>query len=173
MKIDKSLPGWLKWGSAAIVIILLICLISAAVLYSNIHQERTEAFAETEKVLLEATSLQQITDIKQFNGAESYHVVFGVNEENEEKIIYYPLGGREKNLTTVDRSEIITQDKVVEEWKSRCMDCKLVQIVPSLIDGEELWEITYWDESGRYVFDYVSIYDGSPYEMYRLNPMFE
>ncbi|MFC3038905.1 DUF5590 domain-containing protein [Virgibacillus xinjiangensis] len=173
MNINRSLPGWIKWGAVALITIAIIGVVFAAVLYYGIQQELTETMAETEQVLLDATSLQEIDMIEQFNGSEAFHVVYGRNGEDEEKIIFYPLEGKEKNLTTIDRSEIIPKDEIADTWKNDCNECELVQIVPALVDGEELWEITYWDKSNRYVFDYVSIYDGSPYEMYRLDPIFE
>ncbi|GAB3066205.1 cell wall elongation regulator TseB-like domain-containing protein [Virgibacillus ainsalahensis] len=164
--------GWVKWSLLAIAIFALICLIFAIFLYKDIQKDENSAYAETEAQLLGATSLTEVSKIEQFNGSEAYHVVFGKNEDNEEKIIFYPLAGREKNLTTIDRNEIIPEEEIQSQWSEQCNGCELIEIVPALDDGNELWEITYYDEANNYVFAYVSIYDGAQHKQYRLNSMF-
>lgn len=157
-------------------VILLILLISAGIysvfLYQDIMESKTEGFAETESRILEATSLVFIDKIEQFNGSEAYQVVFGKNETNENKIIFYPLEGSEKNLTVLDESEIISKETILKSWEEACGQCDFIKAVPAMKDENILWEVTYTDESDRYVLDYLSIYDGSRYERYRFTQMF-
>ncbi|MBM7598386.1 uncharacterized protein YpmB [Virgibacillus halotolerans] len=169
---DKK-RSWFFWSLIIILIILIIGFIYAVFLYYDVKGSKTEGFAETEKQILNATSITKIDKIEQFNGDEAYHVIFGKDNKDEKKIIFYPLKGKEKNLTTIKQADIVSEDQIVNDWKAQCEQCKLVKVVPALVDDKALWEITYSDESGRYVLDYLSLYDGSRYEQYRFRRMFK
>ena len=168
----SNIKRFFIWGS----IILLLLLISAAVysifLYQDIMESKTERFAETETQILNATSLVAVEKIEQFNGAEAYHIVFGENEAGEQKIIFYPLEGQEKQLTVLDESEIVSEQTILDQLQADCSECKLIKAVPAIKDENELWEVMYIDESARYILDYLSIYDGSRYERFQFTQMF-
>ncbi|MBR7795581.1 MAG: DUF5590 domain-containing protein [Bacillota bacterium] len=164
-------PKWLKWSLLISIIILISCFIYMIFLYVDLKESKTAGYAETERQLLKANALTEVTAIKTFNGEKAYHVVFG-KDGKEEKIIFYPLEGKKKNLTTINQSEIIAEDAIIDDWKQQCNQCEFVKITPALVNENALWELTYKDQSGRYVLDYLSIYDGSRYEQYRLKRMF-
>ncbi|WP_245831775.1 DUF5590 domain-containing protein [Oceanobacillus senegalensis] len=150
----------------------MISLIYGTYLYKNIYDKKTDGFEQTEKIILEQTSITEIDDIDLFYGNEAYHIVVGKNEENEEKMIFYPLEGKEKKITTVDTSEIIPKEDIINTWEKNCEGCTLVKITPALIDDNILWELSYHDAKSRYVLEYVSIYNGSSFEQYRFERMF-
>lgn len=169
---SRKFPGWLKWSLLIVLLLVVIFLVFAIYLYTDIRQSKESGYEETRQQLLANTSLTEITAIEQFNGAQSYHVVHGINGEVEEKIVFYPLKGNEKNLTTIDKSEIVPETQVQSQWQEQCSNCELIEVVPALSDGNALWEVTFIDENGQYVFDYLSIYDGTRYEQYRFTSMF-
>lgn len=130
----------------------------------DLNEERTKGFSKTQRDLIQQTSITDIEKIEKFNGEQAYHVVYGKTEDGSEKIIFYPLAGSEKQLTTVDADEILPESKMIGMWQSECPSCQLVKATPALLDNELLWELVYYDEENHYVFDYRSIYDGSHYE---------
>lgn len=164
---------WFLWSTVLFLIVLISCIIYMVFLYIDLKDSKTAGFEETKKQILSNTSITSIEEIEQFNGNEAYHVIYGKNKDNDGKIIFYPLKGKEKNLTTIDQTEIITKKQVLSQWKEQCKGCELVKIVPALVKDKALWEITYNDKSDRYVLDYVSLYDGSRYEQYRFKRMFK
>lgn len=165
--------GWLFWSLIVILIIFISSFIYAVFLYYDVKGSKTEGFAETEKQILKATSITEVDEIKQFNGEEAYHVIFGIDKKDEKKVIFYPLKGKEKDLTTIKQKDMISEDQIVKDWKAQCEDCKLVKAVPALVDDKVLWEISYRDGSNRYGLDYLSLYDGTRYEQYRFGRMFK
>ncbi|MBY7143514.1 DUF5590 domain-containing protein [Virgibacillus sp. NKC19-3] len=165
--------SWLFWSVLIFILLTVSCLLYAMFLYLDVMDSKTAGVEETKEQILNATAITEIDKIEQFNGTESYHVVFGKDEDNEEKIIFYPLEGNEKTLTTIDKSEIVTEESVRNQWMNECSGCELLNIVPALVDDTPLWEIAYNDNSNRYILDYLSIYDGTRYEQYRLNRMFQ
>ncbi|WHX27329.1 DUF5590 domain-containing protein [Virgibacillus halodenitrificans] len=177
MKIKRSLQytrhrGFV-WSSIIFLIVIISCFIYLLFLYLDLKDSKTEGFAETKKQILQATSIEKIDEIRKFNGEEAYHVIFGTTDNNKQQIIFYPLQKKKKELTTIDQSDIITEGAIKEEWRQQCSSCEFIKITPALVNDKPLWELTYRDESNRYVLDYLSIYDGSRYEQYRFKQMFK
>ncbi|MFD2630661.1 cell wall elongation regulator TseB-like domain-containing protein [Oceanobacillus kapialis] len=166
-------PRWLIWSLLLVGIVVIAVGIYAAFLYQDLNKSRTAGYDTTKEQVLSATSVTEVEKVVTFNGAESYHVVFGHTEENEGRLIFYPLKGNEKTLTTITEQEMISEDQMLQQWRNSCNDCELIKIVPGIIEEEVLWEITYRDAADRYVLDYYAIADGSQYEQYRLNQMFK
>jgi len=170
--LHKSRPKWLLWSSVVILIIFLACFSYGVYLYNNLYDSKTAGFNDTSQHILNQTAITEIEKIEQYNGSASFHVIFGKNAEDEEKLIFYPLEGNEKSLTTIDRDEIIPEEDIVNQWQSSCDGCEIVKVTPALENNEALWEITYKDKN-QYAIEYVSIYDGSPVEQYRFTRMFK
>lgn len=164
--------NWVVWSLVIFIILFISSVIYAIFLYMDLNEKRTAGYSETTKEVLNQTSITKITNIETFNGEAAYHVVQGINKSGEEKLIFYPLEGKEKTLKRVDTKDIMSKQAIHKQWNADCNSCKLIKITPALIEEEVLWELTYYDKHNRYVFDYVSIYDGSPYEEIRYLRMF-
>ena len=163
---------WFLWSGIIFVILFISLIIYAIFLYMDLNEKRTADFDATSKEIVQQTPITEVSKIEKFSGEEAYHVVFGKNAADEEKIIFYPLDGNEKTLTTIDAKDIVSQTAMLDHWKSDCGQCELINITPALVNNEVLWELIYYDQENRYVFDYRSIYDGSRYEEIRYVRMF-
>lgn len=165
--------NWFKWGLIALIIIVIAIAIYFVLLYNNIQQSKVAGFANSEEKVLQQTALTEIDAIYRFHGEKAYHIMFGNTKKNDKKVVFYPLKKDEKDLTIINQTEIMTKDSIQNQWNKECNACKLIGIVPAMINNEPLWEITYVDQTNRYVFDYLSIYDGSRYEQLSLKKMFK
>lgn len=168
----KSRSPWLLWSSILLLVIILACVIYAVYLYNHLYDSKTAGFDQTSEQILNQTSITEIEKIEQYNGSAPYHVIFGLNEANEEELIFYPVEGQVKDLTTINGSEILAEEDVLNLWQTKCNECELVKINPALENDEPLWEITYHDNNNRYVMEYLSIYNGTPVESYHFKKMF-
>src|SRR5699024_3073215 len=168
----KRRNRFVVWSFIIFSIVVLLCFIFAVVLYNDLYDSKTANHSETEKIILEQTSITEIDHIEHFFGEEAYHVVYGKNEQDEEKIIFYPLEEEEKNITTIDLATVLSKEQMVQEWQQNCTSCQFVDITPALMDGEELWEITYQDEQNRYVLAYYSMDNAAVYEQLFFKSMF-
>lgn len=134
-------------------------------------------YPEIEKIAKEHASLTAINRIERYHGDEAFYVVFGEEDTGEAVIVFIPFTDKddENDLTieTVQQSEIISEEEVLKQWAKDCSKCDLVKIVPGQLNEELVWEITYTDEQERYVFDYVSLFDGKLYEKLRFRKFFE
>ncbi|WP_026906535.1 DUF5590 domain-containing protein [Paucisalibacillus globulus] len=169
---DFRLPSLAKWILLGIILILIAIFIYLVFLYSDIQKSKTNGFSNAEQRVLEETDLVDIEETLRYQDEALYHVVIGKTKADEGLIVFVPEGDEEK-LTIVNQNEILPYDTVLANWMDECVNCELVDIVPAIIKGNALWEITYYDEANRYVLNYVSIFDGIKYEEFRFIKMFD
>lgn len=155
----------------SVIILFITALIYAVFLYMDLNGERTAGFDKTAAEILKHTAITDIIKIENFNGEKAYHVIYGI-EDDVKKIAFYPLEGEERELIIIDAEDIIPEARMIEHWMADCNACKLVDITPAILDENIVWELVYYDENNRYVFEYRSIYDGSHYEEIRYSRMF-
>lgn len=167
-----TVPSWAKWGILGLVLVLVACFIYLFSFYNDVQQSRTANYQNSKEEVLDNTKVTQIKKITQYYGEHQFHVIFGTTKNGNKKIVYVPLDDKNNKLTVIDGSKIITQQQMKDQWKQQCQNCKLIDITPALESNEALWEITYIDDSDRYVFDYLSIYDGTRSQQYRLKSIF-
>lgn len=167
-----TVPNWLKWGLLGFILVLISCFIYLFFLYSDIQQSRTVNYQDSKQEVLDKTNVSQIENIAKYNGEHQFHVIFGATKNDGNKIVFVPLGKKNKRLTVIDGSKIITKQQIMDQWKQQCQNCELIDITPAMENNEPLWEVTYVDDSERYIFDYLSVYDGTRIQRYRLKSIF-
>ncbi|MFS0751601.1 DUF5590 domain-containing protein [Oceanobacillus sp. 1P07AA] len=163
---------WLVYSLVGIGIILISLLAYCIYLYQVINDSRTSEMDTTTTQLLQQTSYVDIHSIESFHGTNSYHVLEATNEAGEDKLVFYPLEGEQRQLKVFDMEDMLSKDTLIESWQSSCDSCKLVNVTPALMEEEAYWEITYHDNENNYVMNYHSITDGSLQEQYKYPKMF-
>lgn len=163
----------LKWSFIIFLLLIIFGLIYLGFLYYEIQQNKTKGYANAKETVIKNTSITEINNIVRFHGEEAYYVIYGTTESKKELMAFVPFNHQNNDqLTVLDLTEIISKESVIEEWQKQCTDCQLIKVIPGMINNKPLWEITYVDSSKRYVFDYLSIEDGSQYERLRFKRMF-
>lgn len=177
MKNKRSLlyigPKWIRWTLSILFLLTVACGIYFIYLYNDLLESKTAGYEETKQQLLKAETLAEVDKIETFHGKEAYHVAYGKDQNEQSKLVFYPLKGKEKQLLTVNQADIVSKSEMKEQWRQECDQCEFIRITPALVDGKELWELTYIDDSNRYVFDYLDMHDGSRYEQMRFKSMFK
>jgi len=174
MSKEKSRYPLFKLAFIAFVFFLCIMLVYFTFLYHKTQQNKTADYAKVKEIVMEQTQIIEIDDILRFHGEEAFYVVFGTTENNEEKIAFVPFEyHHEEPITTINQSEIISQENILNKWRNQCSNCKFIKIIPGKVNDELVWELTYIDSTDRYVFDYLSIYDGTQYEQLRFKMLFK
>jgi len=162
----------LKISLILLSIVVLVAGVIGIILYQKILDNKTHGFEETKNVILEQTSITEIVKVERYHGEKPYHIVYGKTEDGEERIIFYPLQGKKKNITSISMKDMLSRDEILSLWSSNCNNCQFVKITPGIISEDIVWELTYYDQNNRYSIDYLSIDDGTVYEQYRMRKMF-
>lgn len=164
---------WLRFFLISFSTILIVSIVYLIVLYNQVMSAKTEGFTDTEKKVISQTSIVTIEQITTFHEKESYHVVWGKTEDNMKQLAFVPIDSSDEQIIVVDEHDILSKEVIQNEWEKDCTSCQLNKIVPGKIRNNLVWELTYTDEKGRYVFDYLSIYDGTRYEQFSFSTMFK
>ncbi|SRR5690625_3471083 len=163
-----------KWSLLLFIVLLGACLVYFIYLYFDIQANKTEGFDEAKQIALQNTTLVDVDQIVRFHGDEPYYVLFGKSAEDEELLVFVPFNYEPDDpLIVVNQLEIMSEHTIINSWEQECHQCKFIKITPGILNDEPLWELMYIDSSDRYVLDYVSMYDGSPYEQLRFKTMFQ
>lgn len=153
--------------------IFLVMTIYFVMTYYSIQTSKTKGFQKTNDLVLEMTDLSEINETVRFQEIDTYHIVQGKTTENSDQYIFVPISNPDEDLTIVNQADIINKDEIEKQWSANCDQCQLVAIKPAMMNHTPLWELTYYDASNRYVFDYVTMDDGSEFERIRLQREFK
>ncbi|GGA61493.1 hypothetical protein [Ornithinibacillus halotolerans] len=169
---EKVLPSWTKWIIVAIILILIASTIFLTILYNDIQDTKTEGYQQVEERVLNNTDLSSVTTIETFQSEAFFWIARGTTEADERLIVFVPED-QESDLIIVNEAEVLLEETIKNGWKENCNNCDLVEINPAIVNNKLLWEIIYYDESDRYVLEYVSMSDGEKYEELRFKKMFD
>lgn len=156
-----------KW--VILAIILAIGLVWATFdLYANTRLGKTVGNQQAVNKASQEVQLKSVTSIDFYHGINSYEVVYGLNDNEEELAVLVP-NDSEQPLITVYLQEGWTKDQVHTFIKE---NRETVHIKSVRLGADEdirkanrkivpLWEVIYIDQDGRYTFHYLDFYDGS------------
>ncbi|MGM8211592.1 cell wall elongation regulator TseB-like domain-containing protein [Virgibacillus sp. W0430] len=163
---------WVKWSALFVLLAIITGLTYFAYLYNEMIDIKTAGFSETEKKVINETKITEINDITAFYEKETYHIVFGTTNDEKEQVAFVPISN-DGEILVLDERKLINQESILKKWENECSECTLIKIVPGMINNKPVWELTYTDKTHRYVFEYVSLFDGTPYEQFRFSTMFK
>lgn len=171
-KSRRTIPLWLKWFFVIFMLILVSCIIYGIVLYKTIQHDKTKGYSNTEQEILNETDIVSVDQISHFYGETVYHIVIGKTANDKRKIVFVDKNEETDNIVVFDNEKMMSEENIQSLWMDECSNCELIKINPAMINKEALWEVTYKDDSQRYIIEYLSMHDGSRYEQYRFKPTF-
>ncbi|MFC0299456.1 DUF5590 domain-containing protein [Virgibacillus soli] len=169
---EKQKSNRLIWLLSIVALVLISCLVFSIWLYHSILVSKETGFLESEQIAKKEANIETVESIERFHGNQLYHVVSGSTKDHQKLIVFIPKSkdGKKQALTVVHQSDVKSKDVILKKWMSSCNECRFVDIKPGIVNKESIWEITYYDHSGRYVFEYFTMEDGTLYEQLRLRP---
>lgn len=155
-------------------IVLLFCIILliiySLILYRSIEQSRTAGFADAESFVLQNSDIIEIDNISYFQAEEGYFTLIGndINGGNYYIFLRDDTNFSKEHLYVVSNDDLISPKQLEEEIFTECKNCTLVRSEPAMIDELPLWELTYIDNTNRYVIEYKYLDNGKTFEKLRL-----
>lgn len=164
----------ISWWRVLIIVLLFcitIALIYGIILYRNIEQSRTEGFDDATNFVLNHTDIVSIEQISYFQADKGYFIIEGLNEHNESFYVYLANNSpyTTQELFIVSNKEVLSVNDLERQLMDDCGKCTLINSTPAMIDQFPLWELTYVDESNRYVIEYKYLENGKTYEKIKLS----
>ncbi|MUV39798.1 hypothetical protein JNUCC1_03682 [Lentibacillus sp. JNUCC-1] len=172
LKSKRVIWTWMKWGAVFLCVAAIVLMVYVWIAVQNIQAQKETGFERSEQAVIDETDISAINDIHAFHEATSYHIVFGSTDDGDQKIAFVPLED-DRNLTVLNQDALLTKQSMLKEWRQSCDACELIRIQPAMIETTALWELTYRDQNGRYVLDYMTMADGEQYEQMRFKQRFK
>lgn len=157
----------LRYILLGIAIVILLTFGYMIYLYNTVLEQKTETFQNAKQQAIAETPLKKVDSITRYHGANHVDVVIGEDVQGKPGYAFIPVN---KDGDQVFRyaDEGVSRKAIKEQWRSLCSNCQFIDLTLAIDKQSPLWEFTYIDTSGRYVFDYYRLKDGSKYEQFRL-----
>lgn len=138
-------------------------------MYRTILEGKLEGVDETTSIVSQSLNMK-VDEVYFFQEKEGYHIAFTKDENNDEWIVFVPLEDeiKKENFILLEKEDVLSKEEIESKWQQNCTQCELIDSTPAMIDQIPLWELTYRDNSNRYVIEYILLKDGSVYEQLRL-----
>lgn len=146
-----------KWLILLVGVILVVILFSLTV-YKQIENNKTKGYNEALSKAEEATSLVEVNEISTYTRNETYVVIDGQDEDDEQ--IYVFVSEEDGEISEIDAEDGITEDEAVDIVKSEQKVSKILSTQLGIENGKPLWEITYLDELDHLVYYYLDFKTG-------------
>ncbi|RBW69425.1 DUF5590 domain-containing protein [Bacillus taeanensis] len=146
--------------------VFVLAVITAIVIWQGVsfYSEVTSANAGLEqKAAAKAKELFHIKTISKvsfYHGSNSYQVVQGKNEQEEEIIAWISTNPKIEPFSR-KASAGVTKKQVKELIDKKVDYKKIIDIRLGAENKVPLWEVTYIDQEDRYSFYYVAFKDGA------------
>ncbi|MBM7552495.1 DUF5590 domain-containing protein [Thalassobacillus pellis] len=160
-----TVPDWVKWLLAGLALCGLLVFGFSYWVYTGIMEEKTAGFQKAKELALAETSLTQAISVQNYNGDRAVHIVTGKTEKN---IKGYAFVNPEKDkiIKFIQQSEILNKADMKKAWQSSCENCQMIEVQLGMENEVPLWEITYIDDQGRYVFAYFDVKSGKRKQLF-------
>lgn len=159
----------INW-SRVLFIVLLFCIIFviiySTITYRYIVQSRTDGFAEAKSFVLDNSKIETVNDLSYFQAEEGFFTFSGKDKEDNRYYVFLQDNETfsKETLYTVQSSKQISAEQVEQTLIQSCSQCDLIKTQLAIINEIPLWELTYIDESNRYVMEYKYLENGKTFE---------
>ncbi|WP_026673080.1 cell wall elongation regulator TseB-like domain-containing protein [Alkalihalobacterium bogoriense] len=156
-----------KWVFFGIVLFVVVIVSMSTYFYQTI---RSPIVAEKEVIsnfIIENTDVTIVDTVEFYHGTESYFVIKGVNEQNENVIVWINKEDRD-SIIVRNAADGITKEQVRSFALSELDPKKIISIRLGYENNRTVYEITYIDEEDRYSYYYMTFSDGTFVKRYSL-----
>ncbi|WP_143414485.1 DUF5590 domain-containing protein [Halobacillus massiliensis] len=154
-----TVPRWMKWTLVIGSILCFIIFLLGMWMYSHINASKTQDFDRAESFATQEAGFRQVDKVTRYNGKSVIHIVQGANEEGESIYGFINLADN-KLLITLDAEQMISKEAVRNDSEASCSSCEWIDTQLAYEENRPVWELTYKDESNRYVFEYIDVENG-------------
>lgn len=160
---NQARSRFLKWSILIGSLFMLLLLLIVAYFYYSVMQEKTKGYEAAEKRAREESAIQRIDSIERYHGDEAYFVLSGSDEADNRLFVYVPFDA-EQDVKTIDQPTSFTKEVIEDNWRKQCADCQLTAIIPGILEDTAIWEIKYKINKDTFVYEYITMEDGSLFE---------
>ncbi|WP_223702010.1 cell wall elongation regulator TseB-like domain-containing protein [Sutcliffiella deserti] len=151
-----------KWMLIILTIVIIIIIWQLVAIYQTAMSPIRENEKEVSQIAQQQKGLHTITNFYNYNGTSSYTIIVGLNEDNEEHILWF--NDKKEIVLSKPAKEGIAKEDVLNFLDTDRTPKKIISVSLAMEDEEPLWEIKFKDENDRYNLYYIEFENGVYYQ---------
>lgn len=143
-----------------LILILVVVIWQFCAIYNKVNH-RNETIAQ--KAISEAKkqfNIRHVESTQEYRGDKAYEVLKADLSNGTKLWIWMPENGKGTIPMTARVSDGYTKQEIVQAFQKNVSYKKIVSVKLGLENSTPVWEITYIDPNGAYVFSYYDFYSG-------------
>ncbi|MFC7060424.1 hypothetical protein ACFQIC_00885 [Halobacillus seohaensis] len=148
-----TVPSWVRWILLIIGVLFIIMFSFLTWMYLHIEDSRTNHYDDVRNFVESENILNNIEEVVRYNGESPIYIVNG-----EGSYLFVDLEANEV-LATIASKDMIGINSA-QKSVTECNECELIDTRLAYEENRPVWEVTYTDESNRYVFEYIDLENG-------------
>ncbi|MDQ0228787.1 cell wall elongation regulator TseB-like domain-containing protein [Metabacillus malikii] len=150
----------------SIIILIIIAIVVFFTIFQSAREQYTSEQQQSIDLALENKGVTSIDKVDTFHGKIKYHVLSGINAEEQNIYIWIPKAknkddNKDKKMIVKKQSEGITKEEAISIVSKEYNMEKLINAKLGMDEGIPIWEVKYRDKSERYTIDYVDFKSGA------------
>jgi uncharacterized protein YpmB len=141
-------------------IIIIIAVAAYIHTYNVARDQYLDGHEQSKELAIEEGKLSSIDTIETYNGQVKYHVLSGINGNDEKVYVWIPQTKKMDKVIIKKQSSGITADQAKTEVLKEHNPKEIIDVKLGMDEEIPIWEVKYRDQSDRYTFDYVNFSDG-------------
>ncbi|WP_173916326.1 DUF5590 domain-containing protein [Halobacillus sp. Marseille-Q1614] len=152
-------PSWVKWALLITGILFVIIFTLCTWMYLHINDSKTQNYDKAKTFAKEEAGFNQVDNVTRYNGQTVIHIVNGTTKDGEDMYAFINVEEMEV-LSTLSSEQMISGEALRSEIEAGCSSCEWVDTQLAFEENRPVWELTYKDDSNRYVFEYIDVENG-------------
>ncbi|WP_088102174.1 DUF5590 domain-containing protein [Halalkalibacter urbisdiaboli] len=155
-----------KWFMVTSISFVLLLLGASVLSYYVVRAPLEKGYEQAEKYVLNQEVLHEINTIHYYHGTDPYYILYGLNEELEETIVWLRQDFEE--VVSRKASEGITTEEVINKVKDDLGIPTVQKVRLGFERGLPVYEVVFIDEDNRQGYYYITFDDGTFMKRYSL-----
>jgi uncharacterized protein YpmB len=143
-----------------LILVLVVVIWQLTAIYKDVNQ-RNASIAQ--KAITEAKkqfNIRHVLSAEEYRGEKSFEVIEAELDNGTKLWIWMPEKGKMAIPVTARVSDGYTKQEIEQAFQKNVSYRRLVSVKLGMENTMPVWEITYIDPNGDYVFSYYDFYSG-------------
>lgn len=151
-----------KWIIIICTLTVIFLLWQIVSIYHTAMSPIREDENEAAQIAKEEKNLHTINEVYTYNGTNSYTIIQGMDDKDEEIIIWFD---EEKKIAlTANAKDGIAKKDVMKYVDTNRKPAEVISVSLAMENEIPLWEIKFKDQNDRYNLYYIKFEDGEYYQ---------
>ena len=148
--------NWIKFITVFLIALTTVIVITV---FYNANKPLAVSTEAAKKAAIESGQVVSVNSVQPYNGTESFMTVFGV-DENDEEIVVFVDNSIEDGFKSLKVADGITAKEAIQTVGEELTIGKILHVSLGIEENEPVWEVAFTGENGKLNYVYVFFESG-------------